>query len=156
LRPPLRRWNGGDRLTRQQKFETTGAPTFTRDQVFDPDGVEDEPADHALGRSRGGWTTKTHLACEQGRKVWSVVITAGQRGDSPQFTTVLDTIAVPRLGPGRPRTRPDAVPADKVYSSAANRAWLRQRGIKNQGQGPSAPTRRSPPGIRGSGEPGHG
>jgi hypothetical protein len=25
-----------------------------------------EPADHALGRSRGGWTTKLHLGCEQG------------------------------------------------------------------------------------------
>ena len=24
----------------------------------------DEPDDHALGRSRGGWTTKLHLACE--------------------------------------------------------------------------------------------
>ena len=29
-----------------------------------PDGAQ-EPADHALGRSRGGLTTKIHLACEQ-------------------------------------------------------------------------------------------
>ncbi|MCT2276142.1 hypothetical protein M3G91_00780 [Micromonospora chalcea] len=36
-----------------------------------------EPADHALGRSRGGWTTKTHLACEEGRKVLATVVTAG-------------------------------------------------------------------------------
>lgn len=99
-------------------------------QAEPPGGLEDEPGDHALGRSRGGWTTKTHLACEQGRRALSIVITAGQRGDSPQFTTVLDAIAVPRLGPGRPRTRPDAVLADKAYSSAANRAWLRKRGIK--------------------------
>ncbi|WP_242894522.1 IS5 family transposase, partial [Actinomadura litoris] len=28
-----------------------------------------EPDDHALGRSRGGFTTKVHLACEQGRQV---------------------------------------------------------------------------------------
>jgi len=27
-----------------------------------------EPADHALGRSRGGLTSKFHLACEQGQK----------------------------------------------------------------------------------------
>jgi transposase len=32
-----------------------------------PGGVQHEPADHALGRSRGGLTTKTYLACEQGR-----------------------------------------------------------------------------------------
>ncbi len=42
-----------------------------------------EPADHALGRSRGGLTTKVHLACEQGQKPLSVVLTAGQRGRQP-------------------------------------------------------------------------
>lgn len=31
---------------------------------------------------------------------------------------------------GRPRTRPDAVAADKAYSSRGNRAYLRKRGIK--------------------------
>lgn len=71
-----------------------------------------------------------HLACEQGQKPLSVVITAGQRGDSPQFQTVLDGIRVPRPGPGRPRTRPDRVLADKAYSSTANRAYLRGRGIR--------------------------
>ena len=44
-----------------------------------------------------------------GPQTLSIVITAGQRGDSPQFTAVLDGIAVARLGAGRPRTRPDAV-----------------------------------------------
>jgi transposase len=88
-----------------------------------------EPPDHALGRSRGGWTTKLHLGCEQGQKPLSILITAGQRGDSPQFTAVLQRIRVPRLGPGRPRTRPDRVLADKAYSSQANRAHLRRRGI---------------------------
>jgi transposase len=58
-----------------------------------------EPADHGLGRSRGGWTTKLHLGCEQGRKPLSIVITAGQRGDSPQFEAVLGQIRVPRIGP---------------------------------------------------------
>ncbi|WP_433678776.1 IS5 family transposase [Nocardia sp. CA-119907] len=99
-------------------------------QAEPPGGVETEPADHALGRSRGGWTTKTHLACEQGRKLLSLVITAGQRADCPQFTAVLDAISVPRLGLGRPRTRPERVRADKAYSSRANRTHLRERGIK--------------------------
>ncbi|MEV5754808.1 transposase, partial [Actinoallomurus sp. NPDC052308] len=36
----------------------------------------------------------------------------------------------PRLGGGRPRTRPDRVLADKAYTSRANRAHLRRRGIK--------------------------
>ena len=90
-----------------------------------PAGSPREPADHGLGRSRGGLTTKVHLACEQGQKPLSIVITAGQRGDSPQFQAVLERIRVPRPGPGRPRHRPGRVLADKAYGSRANRAYLR-------------------------------
>ncbi|MGS2641841.1 IS5 family transposase [Streptosporangium sp. G12] len=89
-----------------------------------------EPADHALGRSRGGFTTKIHLACEQRQKPLSILLTAGQRGDSPQFAAVLEAIKVARLGPGRPRSRPERVRGDKAYSSRANRAYLRRRGIR--------------------------
>jgi transposase len=89
-----------------------------------------EPADHALERSRGGLTTKVHLACEQGQKPLSLLLTAGQRGDSPQFVAVLEGIRVPRPEGGRPRITPDRVLADKAYTSKANRAYLRRRGIK--------------------------
>jgi transposase len=75
-------------------------------------------------------TTKLHLGCEQGQKPLSILVTGGQRGDSPQFIPVLAGIRVPRLGGGRPRTRPDRVLADKAYTSQANRAYLRRRGIK--------------------------
>jgi transposase len=95
-----------------------------------PGGISVEPADHGLGRSRGGLTTKIHLAVEQGQKPLSVLITAGQRGDSPQFESVLEAIRVPRIGSGRPRRRPDRVRADKAYDSRRNRAYLRRRGIK--------------------------
>jgi transposase len=59
-----------------------------------------------------------------------MVVTAGQRGDSPQFQTVLARVRVPRAGRGRARTRPDRVLADKAYRSRANRAYLRRRGIR--------------------------
>jgi transposase len=107
-----------------------GARTQTEEQKEPPGGVQEEPADHALGRSRGGWTTKLHLGCEQGQKPLSMLLTAGQRGDSPHFTRVLASIRVPRPDGGRPRTRPDRVLADKAYSSRANRRHLRQRGIR--------------------------
>jgi transposase len=58
------------------------------------------------------------------------VITAGQRGDSPQFQVVLGRIRVPRPGRGRPRTRPRRVLADKAYGSRASRACLRRRGTR--------------------------
>lgn len=87
-----------------------------------PGGMLTEPGDHGLGRSRGGFTTKLHLAVEQGQKPMSIVITAGQRGDSPQFEPVLRKVRVPRLGPGRPRVRPNRVRTDKAYVSARTAA----------------------------------
>ena len=94
------------------------------------DRVAGEPDHHALGVSRGGWSTKIHVACEQNRQVLAVVLTPGQAGDPNHMIAVLDQIRVPRPGPGRPRTRPDRVLADRAYSSRANRAWLSARGIK--------------------------
>nr|WP_234018683.1 IS5 family transposase [Streptomyces sp. SID8377] len=95
-----------------------------------PGGVFVEPGDHGPGRSRGGFTTKVHLAVERGQNPMSIVVTAGQRGDSPQFETVLERVRVPRPGPGSPRTRPRRVRADKAYASRGNRAYLRRRGIR--------------------------
>ena len=71
-----------------------------------------------------------HLAVEAGRKPLATVLTPGQAADSPQFTVVLGRIRVPRRsGPGRPRSRPDRVLADRAYSSRGNRAYLRRCGI---------------------------
>ena len=42
----------------------------------------------------------------------------------------MDQLAIRRRGKGRPRTRPGAALGDKAYSSAANRTYLRKRGIK--------------------------
>jgi transposase len=95
-----------------------------------PGGVFAEPGDHALGRSRGGFTTKLHLTVEQGQKPMSVVLTAGQRGDTPQFEPVLEKVRVPRIGSGRPRVRLNRVRADKAYASRKNRAYLSRRGIR--------------------------
>lgn len=107
-----------------------GARRDGQAQKEPPGGIRTEPDDHCLGRSRGGWTTKIHLACEQGQRPLSLLVTAGQRGDSPQFVAVLEAIRVPRLGLGRPRRRPLRVRGDKAYSSRANRAYLRRRGIR--------------------------
>lgn len=89
----------------------------------------DEPADHGFGRSRGGWSTKIHLAVDSCGGVLSFLITAGQCGDAPQLVPVLEKVRVPTGGSGRPRTRPVRVLADKAYSSRAIRRYLRGRGI---------------------------
>jgi len=59
----------------------------------------------------------------------ATVLTAGQAGDNPQLEPLLDAVAVPRPGPGRPRRRPDRVIADKAYSHPSTRQMLRRRGI---------------------------
>ncbi|MET7375343.1 IS5 family transposase [Micromonospora arida] len=119
-----------DSMTSRAHQHAAGARTDGHLQKEPPGGVHDEPADHGLGRSRGGLTTKTHLACEQGQKVLSMTVTAGHRGDSPQFIPVLRRIRVNRLGVGRARSRPVLVLADKAYTSRVNRGYLRSRGIK--------------------------
>lgn len=120
-----------DSMTSRAHQHAAGARRESHLQKEPPGGdVHDEPADHALGRSRGGLTTKTHLACEQGQKPLAFTLTAGHRGDSPQFIPVLQRIRVARPAGGRPRTRPDRVLADKAYTSKGNRGYLRSRGIK--------------------------
>ncbi|MFF5809856.1 IS5 family transposase [Streptomyces sp. NPDC012746] len=89
------------------------------------------PISECLGRSRGGFTTKIHLAAEGRCRPLALVLTPGHYGDGPQLERVLEQVSVPRAGVGRPRTRPDHVLADKAYTSRSNRRYLRRRGIRH-------------------------
>ncbi|WP_202863574.1 IS5 family transposase [Ornithinimicrobium avium] len=93
-------------------------------------GGEREPAGHGIGRSRGGLTTKIHAAVDGHGRPLALVVTGGQRNDGAMLAEVLADIRVPRPGPGRPRTRPEAVVADRAYTSGVNRDMLAGRGIK--------------------------
>lgn len=86
-----------------------------------------EPGDHALGHSRGGWTTKAHIAVDAAGRPLAIRLTPGQAGDNPELLPVLREIAVPTGG--RPRSRPDALVADKAYSHPSTRDALRRMGI---------------------------
>lgn len=109
------------RRRRPQKGAAAG------DELEDPARAA---AGQALGRSRGGLTTKIHLACDGRGLPLAVVLTPGNVNDSTVFDEVMDALKVPRVGAGRPRRRPDAVIADKAYSSRAIRQALRRRGIR--------------------------
>jgi transposase len=85
-----------------------GARRQPQTQAEPPTG---EPAHHALGRSRGGFTTKVHLAVEARRKPLATVLTPGQAADSPQFVPVLGPY------PGAPPTRARAA-ADPTGAGA--------------------------------------
>lgn len=63
-----------------------------------------------------------HLACDgQGRPL-AFTLTGGNSNDCTQLESVVDGIRIARSGPGRPRTRPKWVAADKGYSSRKIRA----------------------------------
>jgi transposase len=82
-------WEGSVDSTIARAISTPLGPQTGECQREEAGGVDVEPADHSLGRSRGGLTTKLHLAVEQGQRPLSVVVTAGQRGDSPQLEAVM-------------------------------------------------------------------
>lgn len=58
------------------------------------------------------------------------MVTGGQRNDGAMLAEVLADIRVPRLGSGRPRTRPDVVVADRAYTDGVDRRMLAARGVK--------------------------
>lgn len=58
-----------------------------------------------------------------------IALTPGHAHDSPALARLLDELRVPRLGPGRPRTTPAALRADKAYSGRKNRNLLQARGV---------------------------
>ncbi|GAB3862197.1 IS5 family transposase [Dactylosporangium cerinum] len=82
-----------DSTTSRAHQHAAGARHNGHLQKEPPGGVHDEPADHALGRSRGGLTTKTHLACEQGQKPLALLITAGHRGTASSITPAAKQVA---------------------------------------------------------------
>ncbi len=82
-----------------------------------------------MGRSRGGLSSKVHLAVDGRGLPMAALLTAGQAGDNPQLLPLLDAIEVRRAGPGRPRCRPTHLIADKAYSHPSTRGALRRRRI---------------------------
>ncbi len=119
-------WAGRSRSTPRSAGATSTRTVLKKKGAPRPS----EPDDHALGRSRGGLSTKVHLASDSRARPLALHVTAGQAGDAPEFETVMARIRIPRRGLGRPRTRPETVLADRAYSSRAIRRHLRRRGIR--------------------------
>jgi transposase len=79
---------------------------------------------------RGKPGSKIHLACDGGGLPLAAVVTAANVSDTTMFQAVVDDIPPIRTPSGQRRSRPGVIHADKGYDSAANRAYLRRRGIR--------------------------
>lgn len=93
------------------------------------DAHRGEPADHALGRSRGGFGTKLHLVTDGTGLPLAIALSAGQAHESQYAAPLLARVRIHRATPGRPRSRPDAVAGDKGYSYPRIRQWLEQHHV---------------------------
>jgi transposase len=79
-------------------------------------GDPDEPDDHALGRSRGGLSSKIHLLCDSEGHPLCFHLTAGQIHESTMLDTVLmDADKQLVDAKGTPIAWPFAIAGDKGY-----------------------------------------
>ena len=72
----------------------------------------------AIGRSRGGRTTKIHAAVDEAGRPRRLIVRPGHRGDAPVGAALVADL------------RPARCLADTAYDSDALRAWLRHRGCQ--------------------------
>ncbi len=84
----------------------------------------------ALGRSRGGFSTKVHVRAEGGGKPLAFVVSGGERHESRYVAALLARGHVRRAGRGRPRVRPARLVGDRGYSYPTVRRLLARRGIR--------------------------
>ncbi len=94
-------------------------------------GARNRQAGEALGRSRGGFSTKIHVRAERRGKPLVLLVSAGERHDQMLFEPLMQQGWIKREGRGRPRHRPSRLVGDKGYSSRRIRTWLRRHGIRH-------------------------
>lgn len=91
-------------------------------------GDPEEPEDHALGRSRGGFSTKIHLVCDSLGHPLAAKISPGQEHETQSFCELLESIEVADHE-GRVLPLPEKLAGDKGYRAEWIDDYLLQHGI---------------------------
>lgn len=90
----------------------------------------EEASDHALGRSRGGFSTKIHLLCDGQGLPLHFHLTAGQEHDSTALTALLEGAdRIVTNGDDEPVPWPVALAGDKGYRADWIDEYLLDHGI---------------------------
>lgn len=109
-----------------------GNPLYRLDHRASPPtrcrGKKSSAEQEALGRSRGGFSTKIHVRCEGTGRLITFLLTPGQESDISFAEELMETGAV-RRSSGQLRLRPKRLVADKGYTSQAFRSYLHQKHI---------------------------
>jgi len=94
----------------------------------------DEPADHALGRSRGGFGSKFHLVTDGEGTPLAIQISAGEVHESTPAQSVIEQAVATLIGQRRKkrqrRHKPEKLAGDKGYSVKSLRDWLKDQKIE--------------------------
>ncbi len=91
----------------------------------------EETEDHALGRSRGGFSTKIHILCDGLGHPLHFHLTPGEQHESQALAAVIDGAdAALRDGEGQPISWPVAMSGDKGYRAEWIGTFLLGLGIK--------------------------
>ena len=100
-------------------------------------GDPNEPEDHALGRSRGGFSTKLHLDCDANGIPIHFVLSAGQAHENSSLIDLLNNSGNELVGTdGGPIAWPRAIAGDKGYRAE----WIDQM-LLNLGVTPVIPSK---------------
>jgi len=93
-------------------------------------GDPEEPVDHALGRSRGGFSTKIHLLCDSEGNPLHFHLTPGQAHESTVVDTLLEGADANLFdSEGEPIAWPVAIAGDKGYRADWIDTYLLKLGI---------------------------
>lgn len=100
---------------------------YRRRKKRDPD----EPDDHALGRSCGGFSTKIHILCDGNGLPLHFVLSPGQSHETQSFESLLEGADETLIDfEGEPVPWPLAMAGDKGYRADWIDEYLKERGIK--------------------------
>lgn len=90
--------------------------------------VEENATKQALGRSRGGYSTKLHLLTDGQGIPLAVTATPGQRNEGPEFPNLMAACSINMF---RKANRPSAIAGDKAYNTKKIRAEIKQLDIED-------------------------
>lgn len=94
-------------------------------------GDPQEPPDHAVGRSRGGFSTKIHLLCDRHGHPLHFHLTPGQAHESTAVETLLEGVDANLFDcEGQPVAWPVALAGDKGYRAEWIDQYLLTLGIR--------------------------
>ena len=110
----------------RRKYRPSGTVRCRWRKKRDPE----EPHDHALGRSRGGFSTKIHILCDGAGLPLQFHLTAGQAHESNFLDTILKGADANLFdAQGEPIAWPLALAGDKGYRAAWIDDYLLDLGI---------------------------